>query len=93
MNLAAWLLTIAGPLVVRALAYIGIVAATVTGVDVAFAGLLTQLQTSSAAMPPTVLQLLGLAGAPQAIGIIWGAFNARLTLWIALASTRWITSK
>lgn len=91
MTWAAWLLSLAGPLVVKALAYIGITAVTITGVQAAFDGLLGQMQSSMGGMPSAVAQLAGLAGFPTGIGIVWGAFNARLTLWITLASTRWIT--
>lgn len=91
MSWAAWLLSIAGPVLVRALAYIGIAAVTITGVQEAFDALLSSLQGSMAGMPSAVAQIAGLAGFPTAIGIVWGAFNARLTLWITLASTRWVT--
>lgn len=90
-SLAAFLLSIAGPVVVRALAFIGISAVTIVGVQGAFDGLLSQLQSSMGGMPSAMAQIAGLAGFPTAIGIVWGAFNARLALWITLASTRWIT--
>jgi len=93
MTWAAWLLGLAGPVVVRALTYLGITLLTITGVQEAVQGLISMAQTSYAGMPSAVLGLCYLAGIPTALGIVWGAFNARLALWIAVSSTRWVTGK
>lgn len=93
MNLWAFLASAVGPLLVRALAYVGISILTVTGVDAVCAALQSSAQNSWGGMPSAVLGLASLAGVPQALGIIFGAFNARLTLWLATSMTRWVVAK
>jgi hypothetical protein len=63
------------------------------GPQTAFALLLAHMQTGYSGLPPTVLNLCGLAGMPDALGLIWGAFNARLAIWVTLNSTKWVVSK
>lgn len=87
------LMGLIGPLVGRALLYLGITAVTLTGVQTAFGALLSSMQAGYGGLPPAVLALAGLAGMPDALGLIWGAFNARLAIWVTLNSTRWVTSK
>lgn len=93
MSFASMLLGLVGPLLSKALLYLGITAVTLSGVQTVFNALLSQMQAGYGSLPPTVLNLAGLAGMPDALGLIWGAFNARLALWITLNSTRWVISK
>lgn len=93
MTLVTMLMGLIGPLVSRALLYLGITAVTLTGVQTAFGVLLSSMQSGYGSLPPAVLQLAGLAGMPDALGLIWGAFNARLAIWVTLNSTRWVISK
>lgn len=93
MTWATWLLSLAGPLVIRALLAIGVSVLTITGVDTAFGGLVSSAQSYYGGMPSAVLGLASLAGVPQALGIVFGAFNARLAMWLAVSATRWVTAK
>lgn len=93
MNLVTWLLSLVGPLASKALLYLGITAVTLSGVQTAFGLLLAHMQSGYSGMPSDVVALAGLAGMPDALGLIWGAFNARLAIWVTLNSTRWVTSK
>lgn len=90
MTWATWLIGLVGPIVGRILAYLGIGIATFAGVDLVFGQLQSYAQSNWAGLPSAVLQLASLSYVPQALGLIFGAFNARLTLWIARASTQFI---
>ncbi len=93
MSLFAFLLGAVGPLVARALTYIGISVLTITGVETAFGALQSAAQSSWGGLPVAVLGLASLAGVPEALGIIFGCFNARLALWLATSMTRWAVAK
>lgn len=90
MTWASWILALVGPLVVKILAFLGIAVATFSGVDASFQTLQNYATTNYSGLPLAVIQLAGLAGVPQALGLIFGAFNARLALWTALAAKRFI---
>lgn len=90
MTWSSWVLTLVGPLVVKILAFLGIAVATFTGVDLAFGQLQSYAQTNYAGLPSAVIQLAGLAGIPQALGMVFGAFNARLSLWTVTAAKRFL---
>lgn len=90
MTWASWILALVGPLVVKVLAFLGIAVATFSGVDLAFQTLQNYATTNYSGLPLAVIQLAGLAGVPQSLGLIFGAFNARLTLWTALSAKRFI---
>lgn len=83
MNWSSWLLSIAGPIVVKALTYLGLTLVTYQGVDVVFDTLKNHALSSWSALPVAVLQLASLAGVGQALGIVFGAFAARLAVWSA----------
>ena len=91
MQLAAWLLTLIGPLVVRALIVLGISTVTYTGVTASLDGLIGMAQNSWVGLPQDLLQLASIAGVTDFLGIITGAMSTRVTLWVASMSTRWIT--
>jgi hypothetical protein len=90
MTWASWLLSLVGPIAVRLLGFLGIAVATFAGVDVAFSTLQTWATSNYSGLPVAVLQLAGLSGIPQALGMIFGAFNARLTLWTWTAAKQFI---
>jgi len=90
MTWASWILTLVGPLVVKILAFLGIAVATFSGVDVAFETLQGHATSNYSGLPLAVIQLAGLAGVPQALGLVFGAFNARLMLWTAASAKRFI---
>lgn len=92
-NLSVWLLSIAGPFVIKALTALGIGTLTFAGVTEALSGLLTMAKTNWSAMPVNVLTLATLAGIPQGLGIIAGAYTSRVAMWVAASATKWITSK
>jgi len=89
-TLFTFLMGAAGPIVLRALTMLGIGTVTFTGVTAALDGLISMAQSNWSSVPADVLQLAGLAGIPECLGIIAGAFVARTGMWVAVSATRWI---
>jgi len=90
MNLFSFLLAAAGPLVLRALTMLGIGTLTFTGVTEGLTAIISSAQSNWASIPSDVLGLAGLAGIPECMGIIAGAFVARSGMWVAVSATRWV---
>lgn len=90
MSIAAWLLALVGPVVVRALIACAFTAVTFVGVTGVVDQLVTLAQTDWAALPADVLSLAGLSGIPQALGMILGAYSARVAMWAAVSATRYV---
>lgn len=84
----AFLFSAVGPLAIRALTLIGFSAVTFTGVMELVNALISQAQASWSSMPVVMLSLASLAGVPQALGLIFGAFVARATLWIGASASK-----
>lgn len=89
-TLASLLMGLAGPIAMRVLMAIGFTAMTFAGVQALVGQLVSYAQTSWSAMPATLLSLASLAGAPEGLGMICGAYVARVTMWVAASSTRLI---
>lgn len=90
-TIASWLMTMAGPLVIKALLALGIGTITFTGVTEALQGLISMTTSNWASVPSDVLALASVAGIPQAIGIITGAFTTRVGIWVTASATKWVT--
>jgi len=90
LPVAAWVMTMVGPVVVRAMAALGFTAVTFTGVTVATNSLITLAQSNWSAMPVAVLQIASLSGIPESLGLIAGAFVARLAVWSAINGTKYL---
>lgn len=75
---AAWMMALAAPVAIRALAALGIGAVTYVGADAALRGLLDQVQTSLGGITGELAGLLGLAGLFQAVSIIGGGMVSAL---------------
>lgn len=93
MPIAAWLITLVGPLAMRVLLAIGFSTVTFTGVTIALQALIDSAVTNWASLPGDVLGLAGVAGIPQSIGIICGAMVARAGMWAAVSATRFVLGK
>jgi len=90
VTLASFLLTMVGPMVLRILTILGIGTMTFTGVTVALQSLIDMATTNWSSLPSDVLALASIAAIPQCLGIIAGAFVARVGMWVAVSATRWI---
>lgn len=90
MNFITFLLAAAGPLVIRALIAVGFSSVAFTGIVELVNGLVSSAQSSWSALPAAVLSLASLAGVPLALGLVFGAFVARATLWVGSSAVRLI---
>lgn len=90
-SLFGFLLAAVGPLALRIIATLGLGVVTFAGVDAAIQALITQAQANWATLPADILGLCAVARIPECIGIVAGALNARVTMWVAASATRWIT--
>lgn len=89
-TIASFLMGMIGPLVIKALIALGIGLVTFTGVTVALDGLIQMAVSNWAGVSAVVLQLVGLAGIPEALGIITGAMTARVAIWVAASATKFV---
>lgn len=92
MPLFAALITWVGPIVARVLLALGFSVVTITGMDIAIGQLRATLQSSAGALGADALQLFLIGGGGVAIGLILGAINTRIALWMATKATRIIAS-
>jgi hypothetical protein len=90
MNVIAWLLTVLGPLAIRVIVALGFTAVSYTGVTALVSQLVTIAQSNWASLPTVVLQLATLSGIPQVMGMIFGAYAARVAMWAAVGAARYV---
>lgn len=90
MNLASWLIALIGPLAIRVIAALGFTAVTYTGVTALVDQLVGVAQQNWASMPLAVLQLVTISGIPQVLGMIFGAYMARVAMWAAVGAARYV---
>lgn len=89
-NLFSWIMAAAVPLAVRVIAALGFTAVTYTGVTALVNELVGIAQQNWSAMPTAVLQLCTLSGIPQVLGMIFGAYMARVAMWAAVGAARYV---
>lgn len=89
-TIATFLMGMIGPLVIKALIALGIGLVTFTGVTTALDGLIQMAVSNWAGVSPVVLQLAGLAGIPECLGIIAGAMTSRVAIWVAASATKFV---
>lgn len=93
MTIAAWLIGLVGPLVARGIIALGFTAVTLTGVTVSANLLVSTAQSNWSSMPVAVLQLASLSGIPEALGVILGAYVARMMMFASLGASKYIFKK
>jgi len=91
-TLAAFLMSMAGPIVIKALIALGIGTLTFTGVVGALDGLILMAQNNWSGVSAVVVQLSALAGIPECLGIITGAMSSRVAIWAAASATKFVLS-
>lgn len=89
MSLFSFLAAAVGPLAVRVLTALGVSVITFTGVTAAVEGLVSAVQSGWGGMPAAMAGLVGVSGAPEALGLVLGAVNARVALWVAASASKW----
>lgn len=82
--LGVWLLAMIGPVLVRLVTALGFTAVVFVGVEALISSLVVSAQSSWSTMPATVLQLASLAGVPEALGMILGAYVGLFSAKIAI---------
>lgn len=90
MPLAAWLLSLVAPFAIRALVALGFVSVSFVGVSNLANQLIQLAQQNWSALPTVALQMASLSGIPQALGMIFGAYAARLAVWATINGTRYL---
>ena len=91
--MAAFLLALVGPLVIKALIALSIGTVTFTGVTIALNGLINMATSNWSSVFPAVLQLASLGGVPEGIGIVTGAMVARVGIWAASSASKFVLNK
>lgn len=79
-NLAAWVLSLVSPLVLRVMALLGLGVVSYAAIVPLLNTVLSAAASNYGAIPQSISQFLSLVGAPQAFGLIGGAMIARLSL-------------
>jgi hypothetical protein len=90
LNIATFLMGLIGPLVLRAIVALGFTAVTYTGVTALVSSLVSSAQNNWSAMPSAVLQLAALSGIPQVMGMIFGAYLARVAMWASVGAAKYV---
>ncbi|MFO0202689.1 MAG: DUF2523 domain-containing protein [Oligoflexus sp.] len=81
MNLAAWLLTLVGPLAKQVMVALGFGVLVYTGVDAAVSGALGAAKNAWAgSLYGEVTAFMALAGVNTALGIVAGGITARISM-------------
>ncbi|NIF53582.1 DUF2523 family protein [Burkholderia sp. Ax-1724] len=79
-GLAAWLMSLAGPLLLQALVALGVGVMTVVGFDAAFSQLVSWITTGVSGLPSDMANVLAIGGVFQGVSYILGAVSARVAL-------------
>lgn len=82
--LATWI----GRYIGQALIALGFSVITTVGLDLAIDQLKAQLQQAAGSLGSDALSLFLIAGGGSAIGIVLGAINLRIALWVGTKATR-----
>ncbi|WP_270806476.1 DUF2523 domain-containing protein [Aeromonas sp. QDB62] len=82
MNIAAWLLSIAGPIVTRVLIQLGVGVVSYAAVVVAVNTLISRARGNYDNLPSDILQVFAIAGFNDAFGIVVAAIMARLSIQV-----------
>lgn len=91
-TLATLLMSLVGPMVIKGLIALSFTAITFAGVTELTSQLIAMAVASWASMPAAVLQLVALAGIPEALGMVFGALSARVAMWAAVGASRYVFS-
>lgn len=81
MGFGTWLAAMMAPLAARLMVAMGFSVVSFVGVTVTLDLLRTQFVQSMQVLPTAALDLAMLAGAGQAMGIIFGAIATRVLMW------------
>jgi hypothetical protein len=80
MTWAAWLLSLVQPLIIQALAALGVGVLTVTGINLAVNQAMQWCTTAVGGLPSDALNILAIGGIFQGMSYIGGAISARIAM-------------
>lgn len=80
-TLTAWLMSIAGSVAARVLLSLGFGLVSFAGLSTLINGMIADAQSNYSALPASVLQLAGLLGVPDALGIIAFGITTRVSMF------------
>ena len=89
-TLSAFLVSMLAPLVVRGLIALSFTAIVFTGVTELTTSLVATAQSNWGAIPSAVLGFCALSGIPQVLGMIFGAYTARVAMWAAVGASKYV---
>lgn len=79
-GLAAWLMSLAGPLVIQAAIALGVGVVSVVGFEAAFSQLVDWISSGVAGIPADMANVLAMGGVFQGVSYILGAVSARVAM-------------
>jgi hypothetical protein len=88
MNFLSALVGLTGPIVARVLLTLGFSVVTITGVAVTLTTIKGHIQLSLGQLPTAIAQLAGLAGAWDALALVFGAATFVVSLHVATSATK-----
>lgn len=88
MGFFQFLLALVQPVIARALIALGFSVVSFVGMDLLMDKLIASVHGAWGGLPHAILQLAGLAGVGQGLGIIFGAVLTRVMIWQLTKSTR-----
>jgi hypothetical protein len=91
-GLLAGLVSLATPILARVLVSLGMSVVTITGVSLVLSSLKSQIVSYAGSAPLAMLQLIGLSGGWEALGIIFGAMTFAGTYWSLTQATKLLGS-
>ena len=88
MPFAQLLLALVPPILARILVSLGFAVVSFVGMELLMNQMISTVQNAWGGLPASILQLAGLAGIGQGLGIIFGAVLTRVMIWQLQKSTR-----
>jgi hypothetical protein len=90
MRIVAWLMAMIAPMAIRAIIGLGFTIVTFGGVTIAANALLVIAQNNWSAIDSGLLQLAEAGGVPECIGMIAGAYMAKIAVWAAMNGAKYV---
>ncbi|MBA4112009.1 MAG: hypothetical protein C0492_01375 [Verminephrobacter sp.] len=88
MGFAQLLLSLVQPVLARVLVALGFSVVSFVGMEMLMNQMISTVQGAWGGLPASILQLAGLAGIGQGLGIVFGAVLTRIMIWQLQKSTR-----
>lgn len=90
MKLGTFVMSLVEPVIGRILTTVGFSVVSITGMQMIFSQLKSNLVGGLHSMPSDMLQLFLIAGGAEGIGILLGAITTKLALWQAQKSVQFL---